>query len=204
MNPENVINMNKQGAAEQGGPNVKAPPQMMKQATAFRGIINTILHSKENRGNVQHLLTGFKDNPEVGIPQAAEIINKQAVQMAGGNVPQDVQLGVAVSLVTDLAHLGQAMKLWPVLPANEVKAIFKDTVQDHIQKGLHDGTIEPEDLQRKAEPLLSPEQRQQGMDLAKKHGLREEADPRAIAAQAQKTAVNKAKMEMAKQNGGGM
>ena len=153
--------------AEDGQPELT--PKAKKDATNYQTLLNTIMHGKENRDNVVQLLASYKD-PALSIPNAAMMITEQADKMGGG-VPDEIKLGLSNYLVTDLAELGAAAKIWPKLSEEEMQYVYQDSVQDYISKGLKDKTIDPMTLQKESEPLMTDQQREFGEQYGQKQGI---------------------------------
>ena len=113
-------------------------------------------------------------DPLVSVPEVAVNLNDTAVAMMtdSGAVPDfGVQLAASALLIDDLIQLGQAAKLWPDVQKNEVEAIYEDTLQIVIERGLADGSIDPIQLQLDVEPLMNDDQSRAGQALAKNGNL---------------------------------
>ncbi len=173
VNIQNVQTMQQQTT---GAGNGKQLPDSVKyDAINYKTLLTKIMHSKENRANVIQALSSYSD-PNLAVPAVAMMITDQADKIAGQPVPNDIKMGLSPYLVTDLIALGQASKLWGAPTEEDAKAIYQDTVQDYIQRGLADGTIDPIELQAQAEPLMPADVRKEAIE---KGGVPTQPDPRA-------------------------
>lgn len=151
----------------------KIPKRLRKQMEGYKTVLSKLMHSKEMRSQTMDMLKAGP--PEVAVPQAALQINSNAerlMQQKGLRLTSEVKLAGATFLVGDLIELGNAGRIWenPV-DEEESKMIFQDTLQDYIQTGLEDGSIDPIQLQQDTEPLLNDQQRQVGSQIAQQEGV---------------------------------
>jgi hypothetical protein len=174
------------------------PPGAKADAINYKTVLTKIIHGKENRDNVVNLLKSYND-PNLAVPAAALMIVKQADQVVGKPAPDDIKLGTSAFLVSDLIEIGKAAKLWPDVTEEEERYIYQDTVQDYVSLGISKGTIDPIKLQKDVDPLLTPQQREIGTQVAQQQGIPEEPNPLGIAAQQKQSALQQAKKNSAVQ-----
>ena len=158
------------------------PEDVKKDAVAYKTLLTKIMHGKENRDNVVQLLASY-GQPELAVPNAAIMLTDQAEQVTKQKVPDELKLGLSAYLVGDLIEIGVAAKLWDKPPEEEAQNIYKDTVQDYIQRGLKNKTIDVTQLQKETEPLMSEEQKQLGLQAAQQTGVPEQLNPHGAIAQ---------------------
>jgi len=172
VSPETVGTQQPQGmdalqAEAQGGKDL--PPKMKKELDGYKTLLNKLMHSKETRKQTMEMLKG---PPQVSVPGAALTIQGQAtkiMEQKGISVSQDILLMGSIFLIGDLIDLGNASGKWenPV-DEEETKLIYQDTLQDYIEKGLADGTIDPIQLQQQTEPLMNQNQKEVGGAFAQR------------------------------------
>lgn len=153
-------------------------PKTKQQIDVYSTMLTKFIHGKETRDKVLEMLQA--GNPVDAVPPAAIAINEQAEQAMKGKVTPDVVLGASVTLVSDLIEVGIAAGLFEKPSDEDISFIYQDTLQIYIEKGLKDGSIDPVQLQRDVEPLMSDEQRKAGMAMAKETGVGDEPDQREI------------------------
>jgi hypothetical protein len=129
-----------------------------------------LLHSKETSPMVDDMLKNGGD-PKVTIPKVAMLVNQKMAD-ATGKVPSlRTALAAFMYLVGDLIELGNKAGFFNIETEEDISVILKATLQAYIEKGLKDGTIDPVELQKEIEPLLSEEQRTMGSEAANGSGL---------------------------------
>ena len=111
----------------------------MRDNTVYQTVLSNLMHGKENRSNVIDLLSGYSD-PELAVPATALVLSDQSKKMIDQKIPDELIIGTSAFLVEDLFMLGVAAGLWENPGEEEIKNIYQDTVQDYIQRGLHDKT----------------------------------------------------------------
>ncbi len=149
------------------------PPKFKKQMNGYKTVLSKMMHSKEMRGQTLDMLKSGP--PEISVPNTALAINAKAeeiMQSKGIQITSQVKLAGSIFLVSDLVEVGNSGAGWddPV-DDEEAKLIYQDTLQDYIQKGLKDGSIDPIELQQGAEPLLNDAQKAEGAAMAEQGGV---------------------------------
>jgi len=166
-------------ASGQGTP---LPPEKIAQAEAANNIILKLVHSKETRDQIVELLSVGK--PEQSIPKAANLIFTMVEKGPTNKIPSDIKLIAATSLVIELVAVGNAAGIFNI--ANEaIGPILKETYQQYVHEGLKNGTIDPISLQTSIAPLLSQQQKDDGLQSASNSGL--PSEPTDVMAQRQIT-----------------
>jgi len=171
MNQEEV---NGYGDASMG----EVDEKTKSQVDAFSVVLMNVMHSEQMAGQTMKMLSAGQEDgqsdPYLVIPKAAVTINDMAVNMmaeTGEEVGFDVQLAGSSLLMNDLIQLGYANNLWPKMSQEEIAAVYEDTVQVVIERGLKDGSIDPIQLQVDAEKAMNPDQKRMGDALAQENGM---------------------------------
>lgn len=159
--------------AEANGEQDKMSPELKAELQNYKTLLTKLIHSKEKRDSTLDML---KAGPAmISVPNAALTLNRQAEEIMNQNgiqVSINTKLAGSVYLVSDLIELGNVAAEWDTqVGEQEAKEIYQDTLQDYIDKGLKDKTIDPLDLQQRAEPLMNEQQRALGTQFAKQQGI---------------------------------
>lgn len=152
-------------------------PKVQREIEAYISGLSKMLHGKETRNQVLSMLKSAE--PQIAIPQTALTVNmqmEQAISSKGKKPSLDVLAAAAQFLVGDLLEIGNAAGIFNIQDEQQIGAILTDTMQQYIEKGLKDGSIDPIELQQKAEPLMDEEHRALGMEAAKRTGIPLEPD----------------------------
>jgi hypothetical protein len=102
------------------------------------------------------------------------MINSMMEQEArkGGRPPSlELLFQAGIVVVGDLIEIGNAKGIFDIQDEQEIGAILQGTMQKYIEKGLKDGTIDPVELQQKAEAMLAPEDREAALGMAEREGV---------------------------------
>jgi hypothetical protein len=146
-------------------------PVLRKKIDSYGTMLMDMVHNNATKGKVIDMLKAGE--PAQSIPATALTINETATQMVqetGETVPPEVLLPCSVDLVGDLIDTGNAAGVFQVTE-EQIPAIYQDTVQQYIQSGLKNGTIDPVELQAAIEPLLSEEDAVAGGQIGQSAGL---------------------------------
>lgn len=157
----------------QGQPQGKEmPPALKKKVTAYNAGISQMLHNPKTRNGVYEMLKGGQ--PEVDIPKAAIAVNKQMEKAVSkeGKPSLTVLLQGGLFTVGELIDIGHAGGFFQ-LEEQDVGLILQDTIQQYIETGLKDKSIDPVELQEAVEPLLNEEQRGIGAQVGQQAGMDE-------------------------------
>lgn len=195
-----AIDIAQQGVPNQQQQGKELPPKVQREVENYRAVLTKIMHGKENRDNVLGLLRSYQQ-PELAVPEVANVIMDQADTIMGTKAPNEYKLGLSGYVIGDLIELGNAAKIWPKVDENEAKNIYQDTVQDYIHKGLKDKTIDPIELQASTEPLMTPQQKEIGAAHAINNGVPPEVDPRAAINFDQQKKIEQVKQQETKAGG---
>lgn len=150
------------------------PPEMSQQDQAYIAGLMKLLHSKKTAPMVEQMLQAGP--PEETIPKTALMVNDQMEKVVGKMPSLDTLMYAAMYLVQDLIEIGNVGGFFKVETEEEVQNILKVTMETYIKKGLKDGTIDPVELQQRAEKLLPEAQKASGLEYAKSSGIPTEAN----------------------------
>jgi hypothetical protein len=154
----------------------KGDTQPTQEQQAYVSGLMKMLHAKETSPAVVKMLSSAP--PEQSIPQTALTINQNFEQQLKGKKPSlETSLVGGVYLVKDLILIGNTAKVFNV-PEEGLGPILKTTMQKYVEAGLKDGSIDPIELQKKTEPLMTEEQRAQGLSHGEKLGIPQEPGTR--------------------------
>lgn len=131
-----------------------------------------LLHSKEARGDIYEILKG--GHPDEVIPQAAMLVNskmEEGIRGRGQKPDAEALVLGAQYLVSDLIEIGNTGGFFEVTEEGQIATILQNTIQQYIQKGLKDGTVDPVELQKMVEPMLNEGATKIGQEVTEKHGL---------------------------------
>ncbi len=148
-------------------------PKQKQEIDSYITMMMDFVHNKKTSKSILDMLKSGQ--PEQTIPQTALRVNSMAEQMVQketGSPPSSfAKIGASIYLVSDLIEVGNAAGLFNISDENQIKSIYKDTLQKYIHNGIKDGSIDPVELQQAAEPLLSEEQRNAGSEVGIKAGV---------------------------------
>lgn len=150
----------------------KIDPKIQREAEAYILGLSKMLHSKNTSPKVQEMLKA--GDPQETIPEVAMLVNDQMEQAAtkGGKKPSlDTLVAASQFLVGDLIEIGNASGAFKLESEDEVAMVLQNTMQKYIEKGLADGSLDPIELQKKTEPLMSEEHRNAGLRGAEASGV---------------------------------
>lgn len=187
---------NEQGQPmEEGSQEQQWEPSPADQA--YTNALLKVVHSKKTRNKVHDMLGST--HPEISVPKTTLMINGLVEKKAreGGKPPSlETLLYANTLLINDLIEVGNLAEVWdePVADEQRVGAILQDTMQQYIQKGLKDGTIDPIELQQKVEPLMSEEHRTAANQWGQKVGVPQEPGEAAAMEQYAQQRVRKQQM----------
>ena len=166
-------------------------PKMKREIEVMRTATIKLLHGKETQAGVLDML---KSGP---IDQSLPATALRVTDMLESSMKPkaDIVLANSVTLVSDLFEIADASGIAPTPDEESIKGIYQDTLQKYIQRGLKDGSIDPVELQKSIEPLMSDEQKNAGGGMMKQHGLPEQATSSMATDRLVKEAVAKTKNE---------
>jgi len=118
------------------------------------------MYEPKTKGSVQKMLQSGP--PEMTIPAVTNQLMgrfEDIMRPKNGEMSLDMKLGVGVMAFTEVSTLASAMGMIPKkLTDDQTSGLLKDTMQQYIQRGLKEKTIDPIELQLAVEPLLTPEE----------------------------------------------
>ena len=166
----------------QGGPPVEQgvqesdlPTEAQNLSEEDQGYLNglvKLMHSKKTAPAIEDMLESWE--PEKSIPLTALKVNEMMEQEArkGGKPPSlELLFSSAIVVVSDLVAIGNAKGIFEVVEEEHVAAILQATIQQYVEKGLEEGTIDPVELQQKAEAMMTPEDREAGINMGATDGI---------------------------------
>jgi hypothetical protein len=139
---------------------------------AYLNALTKLMHTKKTAPKIEEMLQSGP--PEKVIPETALMINKLMEDEArkGGKPPSlELLFQAGILVVSDLLEIGNLLGAFEIVDEQEVTAILQATMQKYIEKGLKEGTIDPIELQQKAEAMLAPEDREGGIAMAEREGI---------------------------------
>lgn len=175
--PQAPPNPQEGGEQQQGQPQGEGPqldPEKKKEIEGISNLFMKFLHGPKTRDQVYEVLKAAP--PEKSIPQAAMII----VQLTKGNLKKkgvmpslEVMMGAGMYLVSDLVEIVNAggFNIEQPIGDEESVAILQDTMQQYIEQGLKDKTVDPIELQALVEPAMNDQQHSVGARIAQEQGI---------------------------------
>jgi len=174
----------------------EADPALVRQTESMVAGLLKLTHGEETRGEVLEILKS-EEGPESSVPMAAEMIFKK---LDDAEIPLAVRTSAFTVLVTDLVELGNAAGAFQV-PEEGVSAILQSSLQRYIEYGVKAGIIDPIELQKQAETLMTPEQKERGGGLAQANGVPMEPTEQQAIVRSQQDATAPLKAENEKLKG---
>lgn len=155
-------------------------PRLKAEMDNYVTSIMYVMHNPKTADSVVNMLAAAP--PEQSIPETALYLNgmveKSFASKRSAPVSTEVKLAGAAYAVADLAELGNVSGVWDKEVAQEeIQPLLSSTVKKYVKKGLADKTIDPIQLQKETESLLTDEQKQMGLSFAE--GLGMPAEPTA-------------------------
>ena len=156
-------------------------PAQEAQYEAYTDNATLAVFSEKSQAQVLQLLQSGQSGVE-GVAEAAFRINKQmvAIMEQSGEKPTEITLCMGgAHLVSELIALAGAAGLYE-LNEEERKQAFGLSIQKFFEDGFEiyskqgadaPGAIDPVKTQKTFDSLLSPEQRQYGLQMAKEQGI---------------------------------
>lgn len=149
------------------------PPAKKKQYEDYVDTLMYVLHNEESADSVMDMLAA--DDPRKSVPNAVLMVQSkvdEGLKKKGVTVPNDTKVAGAGYLVSDLVQMGNASNAWEgQMDDQDTSLLFQDSIQKHIEVGLKDGTLDPVKLQQEVEPLMTEEQRAQGLAYGQELGV---------------------------------
>ena len=148
------------------------PSALSDADQAYLDALVKLMHNRKTAPKVEDMLESGP--PEKVIPQTALMVNNLMEQEArkGGKPPSlEVLFQAGIVVVGDLIEIGNAKGLWQIESEEDIGALLQATMQKYIEKGLKEGTIDPVELQQKAEAMMVQEDRDAGMKMAEREGI---------------------------------
>jgi len=164
---------NKQITGMMNQDETKIPEKKKKEYASYIDMLMYTIHGEKTRDGIIEMLSS--DAPERSVPATALRVNKSVedgIKKKGQKVANDTKAAGASYLVGDLVELGNTANLWDKqVNADEMKGYLQETMSKYIHTGIKEGTIDPVELQKEVEPLLTDEQRAVGDQLSQRANL---------------------------------
>ncbi|RKX64117.1 MAG: hypothetical protein DRP42_06970 [Tenericutes bacterium] len=148
-------------------------PQEKQEIDSYTTLMMDLIHNKATSNDIQDMLKSGE--PSQTVPATAIQVNhmaEQTVKQSTGSMPSSAaKLGGSVYLVSDLIEVGNTSGIFNVQDEAQITQIYQDTLQQYIESGIKDGSIDPIELQQSVEPLLSQEQQETGMAIGQQAGV---------------------------------
>jgi hypothetical protein len=146
-------------------------PKLNKEVDAYSSGLINLIYSRETNGQIYEILKSAP--PEVSIPKATLLVNdvmEKKLQEKGQKPSLDVLLNSGILLIKELIDIGLAGGFFE-LEKEEVMPILQDTMQQYIEKGLKDGSIDPIELQQATEKIMPEDMKQQALQEGSRIGM---------------------------------
>lgn len=173
MEKELQENVEMKGAA----PEQQIDPKAKQEMEAYITGLSKLIHGKDSSRQILEMLKGGE--PQTTIPATALAVNEMmegTLKQKGAPPSLDVVLAGGQFLISDLIEIGNASGIFNLTTEEQIGPILQDTMQQYIEKGLENGSIDPVELQKLAEPLMNEEQFNYGMQNAGAAGIPMEPD----------------------------
>lgn len=156
----------------------QAEAMMKKGDQAYITGLMKVLHGPKTTGQVMGILQSAP--PEKSIPKAANNVHSQmesAVRAKGKEPSLETRLNAGLYLVADLAEMGNTSGVWEQPVTQEtLPNIIEATLQSYIEEAGADGRVDPVELQKIVEPMMTEEHKAKGLQAAELGGIPREAN----------------------------
>lgn len=143
-------------------------PKKRKQLQTMQAMMTDMIYHQDSKSSIQSMLT--KGDPGHTIPATVNTVFMKFEDMTKeklGDMPLDMKLAGGVHLFSEIMELAEAQGVIPEdLPEAQIQPLLKNTIQQYVQRGLKEKTIDPIDLQKRIEPMLSQQEREVGAHMA--------------------------------------
>jgi hypothetical protein len=151
----------------------KASPQDERKIESYSHALINIVYSNETSKSVIGMLQS--GDPEKSIPTAILQINSM---VEGSKGSSDTSLGVKLNsnilLAKELIDVGTAGGFFELSP-EQVPKVLETAIKEYIIMGVKNKSIDPIELQKEVEPLMTGEQRRVSLEAGKATGVPLEA-----------------------------
>ena len=147
-----------------GKENPEQDQKMGKQLETINAAMMDMMYDPKTKRSIQKSLKDVP--PEESIPSVTNMLMSRfedIMKPKNGEMSLDMKLGVGVMTFTEVTTLAATMGVIPEeLPEQQNQELLTKTMQQYIQRGLKEKTIDPVELQMAVEPLLTPEEQALG------------------------------------------
>jgi len=153
-------------------------PAQQMQIDAYSDNATLVVFSEQSQPAIlQSLQAG--ENPIDSVAKTANLIHKRlqsSLEKEGEKMTEITMCLGAAHLVAELIVLAEAAKLFTLENKDRLEA-YRHTLMQYFAAGLKDGSIDPVELQKTIEPLMSDEQRAFGEQQMNQSGIMKTAPP---------------------------
>jgi len=150
----------------------------VSQLDAYSDNATKIIYSEKSQAAILQELQTF-DNPVQNIAEAANHIHRllqESMEKDREQMTDKVMFLGATHVVSELINLAESAGLFSLDDKGRIDAL-QSTLMVYFKRGIENGTIDPVELQKEIEPLLTDEQRQMGMSNIEQSGVSRTAPP---------------------------
>ena len=151
---------------------VEIGPAQQMQIDAYSDNATIVVFSEQSQPAVLQSLQSGK-NPIDSVAITANLIHRRlqdSLEKNGEKMTEITMCLGAAHLVAELIVLADAAKLFTLENEDRLEA-YRHTLMRYFEAGLKDGSIDPVELQKTIEPLMTDEQRAYGEEQMVKNGI---------------------------------
>jgi hypothetical protein len=182
MEPQGAIQENEQASNSVEGEFVNQQaeigPAQQAQIDAYSDNATIAVFSEESQPGILQMLQSDKE-PIASVANTAFAVHKQLETMLVGTGEKMTEVTMALGaahLVSELIVLAEAANLYTLTSEQRLEA-YRHSVMKYFETGLKDGSIDPVELQKTIEPLMTDEQRQYGLEQMEQSGISKTQPP---------------------------
>jgi hypothetical protein len=166
---------------------VEMGPAQEAQLEAYRDNATLAVFSEKTQPAILQILQSSQGNPTEALGRAAFMIHKRLESsMKDGEKMTEITMALgAAHLVSELVVLAEAAGLYSLEPEQRLEA-FQQALKMYFEEGLNNGTIDPIELQKTMEPLMTPDQRKFGSQAMEQHGVSKTVPPKGLLGRTQR------------------
>ena len=145
----------------------QADPRLIRQAESLSATVDKLVHSDKTQNSIVQII-GSGGPPEQTIPQAATLVFDKVDRK---EIPNEVRAMVFSNLVVDLIEIGTLSGAIQEPTQEQVPGILQASLQEYIIHGVKKGILDPVQLQKDVEKIMSPEQVEAGHMMAQRNNV---------------------------------
>jgi len=157
---------------------VELGPGQQAQLDAYMDNATLAVFSEKTQPGILQMLQADKNKVKAVATTAFNVHTQleSGLQQTGEKMTEITMCLGAAHLVSELVVLAKAAKLYELTPEERLEA-FRHSVMKYFETGLKNGTIDPVELQKTIEHLMSREQKEYGLQQMEKSGISKTAPP---------------------------